>query len=419
LMSMLENIQIVSDKNLNNFRFPVQYVSRPNLDFRGYCGTIASGVVKKGDAVTVLPSRKSSKVKSIVTYDGELEEAFPPQAITLTLEDEIDVSRGDMLVPADDLPYFSDKLDAQIVWMAEDPMQPGKQYLFKQATRKTTGAITEVKFKTDVNTLEHVPAESLNLNEIGRCQITLSQRLAFDSYKANRQTGSFIIIDRLTNVTVGAGMIVGVGSDAAGKTWDTGARSDHLHASVGLIPAVERFGRFGQHPKVLLLTGLTGAGKSTIAYALERKLFDMGRAAAVLDGQNMRLGPSKDLGFDADARSENLRRSIEIARLMAHNGLIAICAFVAPSEEIRQKAKDSVGEDFILAHLSAPLEVCKARDQDGIYDAADDEGLDTIPGVNFPYEEPTEPDIVLPTHEISVEESVERLLKLLEQRGTF
>ena len=418
LMSMLENIQIVSDKNLNDFRFPVQYVNRPNLDFRGYSGTVASGIVRKGDDVMVLPSRKTSRVTSIVTWDGELEEAFPPEAVTLRLADEIDISRGDMLVPPNNLPYFSDRLDAHVVWMAEEPMQAGKQYLFKQATRKTTGAITNVKFKIDVNTLDEAPAEALNLNEIGRCEITLSQRIAFDAYKANRQTGSFIIIDRLSNVTVGAGMIVRTGSDTTGKTWDSMPRG-HLHETFGLIPAAERFDRFGQHPKIILLTGLTGAGKSTIAYALERKLFDMGRAAAVLDGQNMRLGPSKDLGFDADARSENLRRSIEIARLMARNGLIVICSFVSPSEEVREKARQSVGEDFLLVYLNTPIDVCRERDEDGIYAAADAEGLDTIPGVNYPYEPPSNPDLVLPTHEISIEESVERMLRLLEDKGAF
>ncbi|MBD3649120.1 MAG: adenylyl-sulfate kinase, partial [Pseudomonadales bacterium] len=220
-------------------------------------------------------------------------------------------------------------------------------------------------------------------------------------------------------VPVGAGMSVGPGWEARESHWDDQARSTHLHGTLSQVTAEERYQRFGQHPKVLLLTGLTGAGKSTIAYALERKLFDMGRAATVLDGQNMRLGPSKDLGFDADARSENLRRSIEIAKLMNQAGVITICSFVAPSEEVRQKARDTVGDDFLLVYLNAPLDVCKERDEDGIYEAAEEEGIDTIPGVNLPYEEPQNPDLILPTHEISVEESVERLLKLLEDRGAF
>jgi bifunctional enzyme CysN/CysC len=419
LMTMLESIQISSDKNLSDFRFPVQYVNRPHLNFRGYCGTVASGVVKQGDEVMVLPSRKTSRISSIVTFDGKLNEAFPPQAVTLTIEDEIDISRGDMLVHPNNLPYFSDRLDAQIVWMDETPMKPGKQYLFKQATKKTTGSITEVRFKIDVNTLEQMPSEHLNLNEIGRCEVMLSQRIAFDSYKANRNTGSFIIIDRLTNVTVGAGMIVGTGGDTTGSAWEARQRSKHLQATSSLITDQERGERFGQHPKTLLLTGLTGSGKSTIAYALERKLFDMGRAAAVVDGQNLRLGPSRDLGFDEDSRSENLRRGVEIAKMMNQAGLISICSLIAPSDSVRKKAREAVGEDFLLVYLNAPLEVCKERDTEGIYAAATEEGIDTIPGIDIPFEEPDDAELVLPTHEISVEESVERLLALLEKEGAF
>ncbi|MDP4598464.1 MAG: sulfate adenylyltransferase subunit CysN [Pseudomonadales bacterium] len=412
LMSMLENIQIVSDKNLSDFRFPVQYVNRPNLDFRGYCGTVASGIVRVGDEVMVLPSRRTSRVKAIVTYDGEQQLAFAPQAVTLTLEDEIDISRGDMLVLPNNVPWFTDRLDARIVWMTDEPLTAGKQYLFKQATRRTTGAVTNIQFKIDVNTLAQTSTASLALNEIGRCEVLLSQRLAFDAYASNRHTGSFIIIDRLTNVTVGAGMIVGPGASQA-DTWSDASRTTHLQPSTSLISPAERLARAGQQPKVLLLTGLTGAGKSTIAYALERKLFDLGRPAIVLDGQNMRLGPSKDLGFDADARSENLRRSIEIAKLTKDNGMMTICAFVAPSEAVRQKAKAAVGKDFLLAYLDAPLAVCQARDVEGIYKAAASAGLETIPGVNLPYEVPSAPDIVLYTAEMEVEECVERLMVLL------
>ncbi|MFN3236290.1 MAG: sulfate adenylyltransferase subunit CysN [Pseudomonadales bacterium] len=416
LMSMLENIQISADNNLTDFRFPVQYVNRPNLDFRGFCGTVASGVVRPGDEVMVLPSRKTSKVKSIVTYEGELQEAYPPLAVTLTLDDEIDVSRGDMLVHPNNTPYFSDKLDAQIVWMGEEPLQKNRQYLFKQATKKSSGTFSEIKFKTDVNTLEQQAADQLNLNEIGRCEITLSQRTAFDAYKPNPGTGAFIVIDRVTNVTVAAGMIVGNVSKQADSSWDSDNRSEYLVSSASLINPAERQERFGQKPKTILLTGLTGSGKSTIAYALERKLFDLGRAAYVLDGQNMRLGPSKDLGFDAEDRSENLRRSAEIARFMMEAGNIVICSLVAPSAEARAKAKQLIGDDFLEVYVDAPLEVCQERDQDGIYQA---DGVDTIPGVNLNYEAPESPDLVLPTHELSIEDSVERLVKLLEDKGAM
>ncbi len=419
LMTMLENIQISSDRNLVDFRFPVQYVNRPGPDFRGYCGTVASGIVRKGDEIMVLPSRKTSRIASIETPDGELEQAFPPQAVTFTIDDELDISRGDMLVHPNNIPYFTDRIEAHIIWMAEMPMQPGKQYLFKQATRKTTGSITDIHFKIDVNTLAQTPGDNLGLNEIGRCELMLTQRIAFDTYKANRSTGSFVMIDRLTNETVGAGLIVGTGSVITGSAWESGKRSEHLQATASLISQENRNERFGQTPKTLLLTGLTGSGKSSIAYALERKLFDMGRTATVLDGQNMRLGPSKDLGFDEDSRSENIRRGVEIAKLMNQAGIITICSFVAPTDAVRKKARATIGEDFLLIYLNAPLAVCKERDTEGFYEAADKEGLDTVPGVNLPYDVPEDADLVLPTHEISIEESVERLLVLLENHGAF
>ena len=415
LMTMLENIQIVSDKNLNDFRFPVQYVNRPNLNFRGYCGTVASGLIRKGDEVMVLPSRKTSRIKKIVTYEGELAEAFPPQSVTLTLEDEIDISRGDMIIHPKNTPYFSDRLDAHVVWMSDTPMTVGKQYLFKQATRKSTGSITNIRYRIDINTLDQQPTRGLELNEIARCEVMVSQRLAFDAYKANRTTGAFIIIDRLTNVTVGAGMIIGTGNQPLSTTWENDTRSELLKANESLITREQREARYGQKPKTLLLTGLSGAGKSTIAYSLERKLFEMGRSAAVLDGENMRLGPSSDLGFDNDSRSENVRRGIEIAKLMNHAGMLAICAFVAPSEVVRQKARQRVGEDFLLVHVNAPLEVCKARTRHGVYES----DLDTIPGVTLAFEAPVSADLTLNTDQLSVDDSVEALIGLLERSGAF
>ncbi len=416
LMTMLEGIQISSDRNMTDFRFPVQYVNRPNLDFRGYCGTVASGFVRKGDEVMALPSKKTSKISSIITYEGELEEAFPPQAVTLTLEDEIDISRGDMLVHSTNTPYFTDYLEVQLVWMTEEPMEIGKQYLFKQATKKTTGSVTDIKFKIDINTLAQEVTKTLQLNEIGRCELVLSQRVAFDTYKENRITGSFIVIDRLSNVTVGAGMIIGVANDQSKAAWDSERNSGLLRAKGSLVTREERQKRLGQKPKVLLLTGLSGAGKSTVACALEKKLFEMGRTSLVLDGQTMRLGPSKDLGFDEESRSENIRRGIEIAKIISNNGIITICSFVAPNALVRKKARESVGDNLLLVYLSAPLEICRERDSNGIYQS---ENVSTIPGVSFPYEVPEDADLILPTHEITVEESVERLIELLEKTGAF
>jgi len=421
LMPLLETVYIGSDRNLEDFRFPVQLVLRPNLDFRGFAGTVASGIVRRGDEVMSLPSKKKSRIRSIVTFDGELEEAFAPQSVTLTLEDEIDSSRGDMLVRPGNVPKVDQKFEATLVWMSEEPLLPGRQYLFKQTSKVVPGAVSTLRYRVDVNTLHRQPAPTLGLNEIGRCGITLTSPIAFDAYRRNRSTGGFIMIDRLTNATVAAGMILDRGSDeAAADHWGESPTAEHLHAESSGVTAEERSARFGQQPATLLLTGLTGSGKSTLARALERRLFDLGRAVVVLDGQNMRLGISKDLGFSAAERSENLRRSVEIAKLFNDAGLICIGAFVAPDEEVRRKAAERVGSDrFIVVHLSAPLEVCRERDSDGHYALADRGELANFPGVSAPYEPPANPDLVLPTHEWPVAKCVEALIALLGSRGAI
>jgi len=421
LMPLLETVYIGSDRNMEDFRYPVQLVLRPNLNFRGFAGTIASGIIRRGDEVMSLPSRKKSRVKSIVTFDGEIEEAFAPQSVTLTLEDEIDSSRGDMLVRPGNVPKVDHKFEASVVWMSEEPLVPGKQYLFKQTSKLTTGAVSTLRYRVDVNTLHRQPAPALALNEIGRCAITLTSPIAFDAYRRNRTTGSFIMIDRLTNATVGAGMILDREPDDVSEDhWGDSATAEHLHGESSAVTAEEREARFGQKPATILLTGLTGAGKSTIAKALERKLFDMGRAVVVLDGQNMRLGISKDLGFTAAERSENLRRSVEVAKLFNDAGILCVGAFVAPDEEVRQKAADRVGRDrFLVVHLSAPLDVCRQRDTDGHYKLADSGELANFPGISAPYEPPAKPDLVLPTHEWPVGKCVDAVIRLLESRGVI
>ena len=420
LMPLLETVYIGSDRNLEDFRFPVQFVLRPNLDFRGFAGTVASGIIRRGDEVMSLPSRKKSRVKSIVTFDGELDEAFAPQSVTLTLEDEIDSSRGDMLVRPGNVPKVDHKFEASIVWMSDEPLVPGKQYLFKQTSKVTTGAVGTLRYRIDVNTLHRQPTPTLGLNEIGRCAITLTSPIAFDAYRRNRATGAFIMIDRVTNATVGAGMILDREPDEAADDHWGDAAEPHLHGQSSGVTAEEREARFGQKPVTLLLTGLTGSGKSTLARALERRLFDLGRAVTVLDGQNMRLGISKDLGFSAGERSENLRRSVEVAKLFNDAGIICIGAFVAPDEEVRRKAAERVGSDrFLIVHLSAPIEVCRTRDTDGHYRLADTGEFANFPGVTAPYEPPAKPDLVLPTHEWPVGTCVDALVKLLESRGVF
>jgi len=419
LMGFLEEVYIGSDRNLKDFRMPVQYVNRPNLDFRGFCGTVASGTIRPGEEIMVLPSRKTSTVKSIVTFEGNQEEAFAPQAITLTLEDEIDISRGDMIVRPGNLPRVADNVEAMLVWMAEEPMVPGKVYWIKQGTSLVTGTVNTLRYQVDVNTLHRTDAPTLNLNEIGRCAISLSQPISFDGYRNNRATGSFVVIDRLTNVTVAAGMIqAGSGGDNNAVHWDSEPQSESLHSQISNVTVEERQARYGQKPATVLLTGLTGSGKSSIAQALERRLFEEGRACVALDGQNMRLGISRDLGFSASDRSENLRRSAEVAKLFNDAGLICIGAFVAPDEEVRQKAAEVVGrERFFVIHLSAPVDVCRERDTDGHYPKANAGEMLNFPGVSAPYDVPENADLVLPTHEIGISECVDQIVALLEKRG--
>jgi bifunctional enzyme CysN/CysC len=406
LMHMLENVKITADKNFDDFRFPVQYVNRPNLNFRGYCGTIASGIVRKGDQLTVLPSGRSSRVKSIVTYDEELESAFTPMAVTLTLEDEVDISRGDLLVHSDNQPASSDLITATLVWMSDDPMMPGKQYDFKHAGKLLSGQVNNIRHKVDVNTMEKLPAPSLALNEIALCDISFNQPVSFDAYRRNRGTGAFVVIDRLTNVTVAAGMIESDGNVI-----------QHHSINQGHVTPAERKARYGQQPVTVMFVGLSGAGKSTMAHSLERRLFDMGRVSTVLDGKTLRLGLSKDLAHDARGRAENLRRSAHFARYLNESGLICCAAFVAASAEARAHAVSVIGrENCLIVYLNPPLDVCKQRDPSGIYAADATLPSGNVPGVSFPYEAPMDADLMLDTSASSVGECMEQVLGLLKNR---
>ncbi|KHO65143.1 sulfate adenylyltransferase subunit CysN [Pseudomonas flexibilis] len=402
LMEILETVEIAADRNLDDMRFPVQYVNRPNLNFRGFAGTLASGVVRKGDAVVALPSGKASRIKSIVTFEGELEQAGPGQAITLTLEDEIDVSRGDMLVHADNRPQVSDSFEAMLVWLGEEPMQPGRKYDFKRATSYVPGTIPSIIHQVDVNSLGECAASSLPLNGIARVNVSLDAPIALDGYADNRTTGAFIVIDRLSNVTVGAGMII---APAAG----------HGHQAVGgHVSREERAVRFGQQPATVLFSGLSGAGKSTLAYALERTLFNMGRAVFVLDGQNLRHDINKGLPQDRAGRAENWRRAALVARQFNEAGLLTLAAFVAPSAEGREQARAIIGaERLITVYVQASPMVCRERDPQGLYAA----GEDNIPGESFPYDVPLDADLVVNTQSHSVEECVREVLALLRARA--
>ncbi|MDG9923778.1 MULTISPECIES: sulfate adenylyltransferase subunit CysN [unclassified Pseudomonas] len=407
LMEILETVEVAGDRNFNDLRFPVQYVNRPNLNFRGFAGTLASGIVRKGDEVIALPSGKGSKVKSIVTFEGELEQAGPGQAITLTLEDEIDVSRGDMLVHADNRPQVVDSFDAMLVWMAEEPMLPGKKYDIKRATSYVPGSIASIAHRVDVNTLEEGAASSLQLNEIGKVKVALDAPIALDGYAHNRTTGAFIVIDRLTNGTVGAGMIIADPVGAGGSTH---------HGEQAHVSTEERAARFGQQPATVLFSGLSGAGKSTLAYAVERKLFDMGRAVYVLDGQNLRHDLNKGLPQDRAGRTENWRRAAHVARQFNEAGLLTLAAFVAPDAEGREQAKVLIGNDRLLTvYVQASPQACAERDPQGLYAA----GGDNIPGESFAYDVPLDADLVIDTQSSSVEEGVKQVLDLLRSRGAI
>ncbi len=416
LLEHLETVSVSAARNFEDFRLPVQLVSRPDLSFRGFQGTVASGVVRPGDEVMVVPSGTRSTVDRIVTFDGDLDEAFVGQAVTVTLADEIDVSRGDMLVHPGNRPHRSHDVDAHLVWMSSDPMVPGKSYLIRQATRTTSGTVATLHHTIDVNTITTEPAPTLELNEIGRVTLAAEELLLFDPYQHNRTTGAFILIDRMTNATVAAGMIV---DRSAQGVWDEPA-ADTLVRTRSDVQLDERQRRYGQQAVTLLLTGLPASGKSTIAKALERALFDRGRSTLRLDGQNMRLGLSRDLGFSSHDRSENLRRAAEVARLANNQGLIVLGAFVAPAAEVRDRMRELVlPERFVEVLLDAPEDVRRERDQDGMYERADTGEIASFPGVTAPYDRPVDPDLHLRTDQMSVEESVAAIIELLDGRGVL
>lgn len=417
LLNYLETVHIGSDRNLIDLRFPVQYVNRPNLNFRGFAGTMASGVLAKGDEVIALPGGQKSRVKDIVTFDGSIEEAFPPLSVTVTLEDEIDISRGDMLARPDNRPRGEREFEAMVVWMTEQPMVPGTQYLFKQTGNMVGGTVRDLRYRVDINNLHSDDASSLQLNEVGRCHVSLTRAIPFDSYRKNRSTGAFIIVDRFTYNTIGAGMILDhqITDDSSLRFWEKGLENPLLERKESPVTPVERSHRYGRTPKTILLTGLTASGKSTIAYALERRLFDAGWAVMVLDGENMRLGISKDLGFTFEDRSENLRRASEIARIVNEAGMTCICAFVAPSAEIRKRSAQAIGEDrFEEVYVRAGLDVCRQRDSKGQYEMAVSGEIANFPGVSATYEAPESPSLTLDTDKLSIEQCVDALVKLLE-----
>jgi bifunctional enzyme CysN/CysC len=394
---------------------------RPDANFRGFSGTIASGTLRIGDEVIALPSKKTTRVRRMVTRDGDLEEASSPQSVTVTLDDEIDIARGDMLVRPGNRPHVSREVEAMLVWMAEQPMVPGKQYWVKHTTRRTSGEVQGVRYSIDVNTLHRSSAANLKLNEIGRCRIALHDPLMFDAYRRNREAGSFILVDRITHETVAAGMLLDPDIDASkAEHWDDKPAGLRLQRAVSHIIDDVREASYGQKPFTLLITGLSGSGKTILALDLEKQLFQTGKKCVVLDGQNMRFGISRDLGFSAEERSENLRRAAEIAKTLNDAGLICIAAFVAPHAEVRHRVRQLIGpERFLHVHLSTPIDVCRQRDTTGRYLAAERGEIADFPGVTANYDLPVDVQLTISPQDMPREETCLRIIKLIESTGFY
>ncbi len=415
LLHHLENVNIAADRNLVDMRFPVQYVIRPDLNFRGFAGTVASGVIRKGDEIVSLPSGQHSKVKSIVTYDGEIDQAFPPMSVTVTLEDEIDASRGNMLVHKNNVPHVGNEVEAMVVWMHEAASKIGGTYLIKQTTQTTPGVLSELRYKVDVNSMRKVSGEGdenlepLALNEIGRMRLTLHRPIVFDSYKKNPATGSFVIIDRLTNATVAAGMII---DRASARSAGSGSSpvSQNITKEGTLVSEHDRQALLGQKAATFWFTGLSGSGKSTLAKALEQRLISEGRACYILDGDNVRHGLNRDLGFTMEDRSENIRRISEVARLFNQAGIIVITAFISPYQQDRRQAREIIGEgNFQEVFIDTPLEVCEERDPKGLYKKARAGEIPQFTGISDPYEAPENAECVVKTAEQDLETAVNQL----------
>ena len=420
LLNHLETVQIASDRNLIDLRFPVQYVCRPDRTFRGYMGTVASGVVRPGDEITILPAGTSNMVREVLDPQGPVDEAFASMAATVVLEKETDVSRGDVLVHSGNTPHVANGFEAMLVWMAEEPMTPGKEYVVKHLTRLVPGRVATLRYRIDVNTLHRDKAASnLGLNEIGRVSVALARPVAFDSYRKNRTTGAFIVIDRMTNNTVGAGMIVdraGAPSRPEAGRRITTPHSEHIHEKAPAVDADHLAERLGHRPATVWLTGLTGAGKSTVAAALQKRLFEAGAMATVLDGETLRGGLNRDLAFSPDDRAENIRRAAEVAKLFNDAGLIAVCALVSPYADDRRIAREIVSpRPFIEVHVAAPPDVCRARAAD-LYQLAETGDAPQFTGVSAPYEPPADPDLTLDTDQLDVETCVERIVEALRGR---
>jgi len=407
LMGFLETVDIVADRQRKPFRMPVQWVNRPHLDFRGFAGTVASGTIKPGDRIRVQPSGRESVISRIVTAGGDLPQAQADQSITLTLADEIDISRGDVISSAEAPAAVADQFECTIVWMHDEPLLPGRSYLLKLGTSTVSAQVTDIKYQVNVNTMEHLAGKTLELNAIGVCNIGLDRPVAFDAYADARDTGGFILIDRLTNNTVGAGML-----------HFALRRSHNIHMQHVDVDKAARCSLMRQKSCVLWFTGLSGAGKSTIANLVEQKLHALGHHTYLLDGDNVRHGLNKDLGFTDADRVENIRRVAEVARLMVDAGLIVLTAFISPFRAERQMARSLLKEgEFIEVFVDTPLPVAEQRDPKGLYRKARRGELKHFTGVDSPYEAPEAPELRLETVSLSPELAADRVIAVMRAEG--
>ena len=410
LLDYLERIDVQSETASRPFRFPVQWVNRPDSEFRGYAGTVASGSIAPGDDIVVAASGQLARVARIVTSDGDLVRAVAGDAVTITLADDIDVGRGDMLARPTERPDVADQFAAHLIWMDQDALLPGRSYLLRIGTRSGVPAsVTTIKYKIDVNTREHLATHGLALNEIGFCNLATAVPVSFDTYEANRRTGAFIVIDRYSNRTVGAGMIAFALRRAANIAWQP--------LSVG---RKDRAGLKNQKPCMVWFTGLSGAGKSTIANLLDQKLFAMAHHTMLLDGDNLRHGLSRDLGFTEADRVENIRRAGEVAKLMVDAGLIVICSFISPYRAEREMVRGLVGEgEFIEVFVDTPIEECVQRDPKGLYSKAKAGKIKNFTGIDAPYERPEAPELHLQTIGASPDELADVIIRALVERGNL
>ena len=407
LLPLLDRMDCSEDNAGQGFRMPVQLVNRPNLDFRGFCGTISTGQVSVGDDVVVLPNIKSSKIKSIIRGYDQVEKALPGEAITLELEDEVDCSRGDMITAKDARCEVSDQFQVNVIWMSESPLLPGRSYFIKTGNQTLAGVFTALKYKVNVNTLEEEPASSLLLNEVGVVNLGLDKPIPYEVYKTNRDMGSFVIIDRITNETVGAGMIN-----------FSLRRAGNIHWHALDVNAEARATIKHQRPAALWFTGLSGSGKSTVANLLEKKLHARGKHTYTLDGDNVRHGLTKDLGFTDADRVENIRRVGEVSKLMIDAGLLVLSAFISPFRSERLLARELLDDgQFIEIHVQASVETCEKRDPKGLYAKARRGEIKHFTGIDSDYEQPVNPEIRLDTDTRSAEECADQIIVYLEEQG--